>query len=31
MLLDKNVTLKLGFDSFYGMYPDVVFAVGYRF
>ena len=28
MLLHKNVTLKLGFDSFYGMYPDLTFAVG---
>lgn len=31
MLLHKDLTLKLGFDSFYGIYPDLIFAVGYRF
>ena len=31
MLFKNDVTLKLGFDSFYGKYPDVICAAGYRF
>lgn len=31
MLFKNEVTLKLGFDSFYGKYPDVICAAGYRF
>ena len=31
MLFKNDVTLKLGFDSFYGKYPDIICAVGYRF
>lgn len=31
MLFHNDVTLKLGFDSFYGKYPDVICAAGYRF
>lgn len=31
MLFKNNVTLKLGFDSFYGKYPDIICAAGYRF
>jgi len=31
MLFRNDVTLKLGFDSFYGKYPDLICAAGYRF
>ena len=31
MLFHNDVTLKLGFDSFYGKYPDLVCVAGYRF
>ena len=31
MLFHNDVTLKLGFDSFYGKYPDIICAAGYRF
>ena len=31
MLFRNDVTLKLGFDSFYGKYPDIICAAGYRF
>ena len=31
MLFRNEVTLKLGFDSFYGKYPDLVCVAGYRF
>ena len=31
MLFHNDVTLKLGFDSFYGKYPDIICATGYRF
>ena len=31
MLFHNDVTLKLGFDSFYGKYPDLICAAGYRF
>lgn len=31
MLFKNDVTLKLGFDSFYGKYPDIICAAGYRF
>lgn len=31
MLFHNDVTLKLGFDSFYGKYPDMVCVAGYRF
>lgn len=31
LLFKNNVTLKLGFDSFYGKYPDIICAAGYRF
>ena len=31
MLFKNDVTLKLGFDSFYGKYPDLICAAGYRF
>ena len=31
MIFKNDVTLKLGFDSFYGKYPDLICAAGYRF
>lgn len=31
LLFKNDVTLKLGFDSFYGKYPDLVCVAGYRF
>lgn len=31
MLFKNDVTLKLGFDSFYGKYPDLICSAGYRF
>lgn len=31
MLFYNDITLKLGFDSFYGKYPDIICAAGYRF
>lgn len=31
MLFHNDITLKLGFDSFYGKYPDIICATGYRF
>lgn len=31
LLFHNDVTLKLGFDSFYGKYPDLICAAGYRF
>ena len=31
MIFHNDVTLKLGFDSFYGKYPDLVCVAGYRF
>lgn len=31
MIFKNDVTLKLGFDSFYGKYPDLLCVAGYRF
>ena len=31
MLFKNDLTLKLGFDSFYGKYPDLICVAGYRF
>lgn len=31
MLFKNDITLKLGFDSFYGKYPDLICSAGYRF
>jgi len=31
LLFKNNLAIKLGFDSFYGKYPNLLCAVGYRF
>lgn len=31
LLFRNNLALKMGFDSFYGKYPNLICAVGYRF
>lgn len=31
LLFHNDIAMKIGFDSFYGKYPDLTVAVGYRF